>query len=81
MSAKFFRIPGDMQSGPVALCGCSFLSSLIMPGVVKQISGHGGNGEGPKFGTSDFRSSVKALLNCLFKESALPWSVVMVFPW
>ena len=53
------------DSGPVALWGFSLCRSFMTPGVVNVISGQGGYGDCPRFGTSVNLSFVKACLASL----------------
>ena len=60
---RSFRILVGMASGPAALWGFSPLRSLVIPGVVKVMDEQDGCGDGPRSGTSEVLSLVKASLN------------------
>ena len=69
-SAVSFRILAEMLSGPAALCGLMFLSSLVTPPVCIVMSGMVGYGLSPRSGMVSWGSCVNTEENCLFRISA-----------
>ena len=51
---------------------------LIMPGVVKVMSGQEGCGDCPRLDTSTNLSLAAVSSNCFFDKFALPWSAVAI---
>ena len=70
-SATSFRNFGGMESGPWALCGSRFLSSLVTHLVSMWNVDISGKGFDVITGTLDLSSSVKTLQNWLFITAVL----------
>ena len=78
-TAVSFKNLAGILSGPEALFGLTFLSSLVIPSVEMTISSIMGDLEGPKFGTES-NIGENTLENCLLRASAFSFGVVRCLP-
>ena len=71
--ANSWRSLVEMQSGPVALCGFRFLSSLCTPSLSMLKVFIGGYGQPVILGMLFGSSSVNTLVNCWLRIVAFVW--------